>query len=87
MGKEYRFQPQNVCSREMIIRVSEEGIIESLEVVGGCHGNLQGIARLVQGRNVDEVSSLLKGIACRGSRNKITSCPDQLAHFLSSLSK
>ena len=85
MTREYRFQPQNVCSREMILKVHDDHTIESLEVIGGCHGNLQGIAQLIKGRKIEEVASLLKGIACRGSRTKVTSCPDQLAQFLSSL--
>ena len=38
----------------------------------------QGVARLAEGRNIDEVIALLKGIQCRGG----TSCPDQLARAL-----
>ena len=47
-------------------------------VIGGCTGNTQGVARLAEGRNIDEVIALLKGIQCRGG----TSCPDQLARAL-----
>ena len=37
---------------------------------------LYGVSKLVEGRNIDEVIKLLKGIRC-GARQ--TSCPDQLA--------
>ena len=73
---EYRYTPQGVCSQEMIIKVNEDGIIESAQIVGGCHGNTQGVCRLVEGIHIDKVISTLKGIDCRG---RGTSCPDQLA--------
>jgi len=80
------FKPQNVCSREMIID-HENGVIIHARFVGGCAGNLQGIARLVEGMPVDKVIALLSGIKCPGSRTGNTSCPDQLAQGLKSLLK
>jgi uncharacterized protein (TIGR03905 family) len=47
-------------------------------------GNTQGVARLAEGRPVEEVISLLEGIQC-GFRG--TSCPDQLAEALKSYQK
>ena len=75
---QYSFTPHGVCSREITLDV-EDGIIRSVSFYGGCNGNLQGISRLIQGRSVDEVISLLSGIRC-GMRP--TSCPDQLAKAL-----
>ena len=72
------YQPQGVCSRQMKIEV-EDGIVKSFEVIGGCHGNLQGISKLVEGMKVEEVIARLDGIRCGG---KPTSCPDQLAQAL-----
>ena len=69
------YQPKGVCSRRMRIEV-ENGIVKSLEVQGGCYGNLQGISRLVEGMRVDDVIARLEGIRCGF---KPTSCPDQLA--------
>lgn len=68
-----------VCSRQIDISVSDEGVIENVLFTGGCHGNTQGVAALAKGRKVGEVAALLKGIDCRG---KGTSCPDQLARAL-----
>lgn len=71
----YEYIPKGVCSRKMIIEI-EDGTVKSLEVIGGCHGNLQGISSLVKGMSVDEVIERLDGIDCGG---KGTSCPAQLA--------
>ena len=43
----FEYTPKGVCSRKMIIDV-ENGKVEGLQVIGGCNGNLQGIAHLVQ---------------------------------------
>lgn len=51
-------------------------VIKSVNFLGGCHGNLQGISKLVQGMDANKVISLLQGTKC-GFKN--TSCPDQLA--------
>ena len=75
---EYRFTPTGVCSREMIIETDED-IVKKVTIIGGCHGNTQGVSRLVEGMKIDEVIKRLKGILCG---NKGTSCPDQLAKAL-----
>ena len=72
----YQFAPQGVCSKGMTVEIDEEGVIQSLEVVAGCSGNLQGIAALVRGMKATEAVERLKGIRCGF---KSTSCPDQLA--------
>ena len=77
--KTITFKPNNVCSREMTIVVDDNGVITSAQVLGGCHGNLQGVCRLIEGRKAEDVIKTLKGIKCRGSRTGETSCPDQLA--------
>jgi uncharacterized protein (TIGR03905 family) len=47
--------------------------------IGGCSGNTQGVARLVEGMKVKDAIAKLEGIHC-GPRP--TSCPDQLAKAL-----
>lgn len=69
------YKTRGTCSRKIHL-VIEDGIIQSVEFTGGCHGNLQGISRLVAGRNAEEVRTLLRGVNCSG---RGTSCPDQLA--------
>lgn len=76
-----RYKTQGTCSSAIDVEV-EDGIVKSVAFTGGCHGNLQGISQLVEGMQVDDVISRLKGIRC-GFKN--TSCPDQLARALESL--
>ena len=78
----YSFRTQGVCSREMRVELDEQNIIQNLEVIGGCNGNLQGIASLVRGMSAQEAIQRLKGIQCGG---RPTSCPDQLAQGLEQL--
>ena len=72
------YRPRGVCSRLMEIEV-EDDKIASVNVVGGCDGNLKGIASLLRGMPVDEAIRRMAGIRCGG---KATSCPDQLATAL-----
>ncbi len=74
----YSYRPRGVCSQRMDIEL-EGNTIQSVKVIGGCDGNLQGISRLVAGMDVDEAISRLEGIRCGF---KPTSCPDQLAQAL-----
>lgn len=72
-----RYQTQGTCSRQIVIRLDDD-VIREVEFVGGCTGNLQGLAALVKGRKAGEVAALLADIQCRNG----TSCPDQLARAL-----
>ncbi len=79
MVKIFKYKPQGVCSKEMEFEIDENDKIVSLRVVGGCNGNLKGIAALVKGRSIDEVINCLEGVECH---TKGTSCPDQIAKAL-----
>ena len=69
------YKPRGVCSRLMEIEI-EDGKIASVQVTGGCNGNLKGISRLLVGMEVDEAIRRMEGIRCGF---KSTSCPDQLS--------
>ncbi len=75
---QYTFQPRGVCSRQILLDI-EDGVIQSCRFIGGCNGNTQGICKLVQGMEVEEVIERLEGLDCNG---RGTSCPDQLAKAL-----
>ncbi len=77
------YTPSGVCCRQMEIETDGD-TIRSVKFYGGCDGNLQGVARLVEGQPIDKVASMLCGIDCRG---KGTSCPDQLSRALRSIQK
>ncbi|HJA72356.1 MAG TPA: TIGR03905 family TSCPD domain-containing protein [Candidatus Lachnoclostridium stercoravium] len=72
------YKTQGVCSREVSFDVKDNKIT-NVVFKGGCSGNTQGVARLIEGMDIDEAISRLDGIRC-GMRP--TSCPDQLARAL-----
>ena len=80
---EYRYTPQGVCSMQMIFEI-EGDTIRSLKIIGGCPGNTVGVSKLVEGKTIEEVIKMLKGIPC-GMRG--TSCPDQVARALEEYKK
>ncbi|MCI1269446.1 MAG: TIGR03905 family TSCPD domain-containing protein [Ruminococcus sp.] len=71
----YEYTPTGVCSRKIILDV-EDGVVNDVEFIGGCNGNLKGIATLVKGMKTQDVIEKLQGIKCG---MKSTSCPAQLA--------
>ena len=70
----YTYRPKGVCSQRMTIEL-EDGVIRDVQILGGCNGNLQGIAALVRGMKAEEAIERMRGIRC-GFKN--TSCADQL---------
>lgn len=72
---EYVFTPRGVCSRQMRIELDGRKI-KKVTFIGGCAGNTQGVARLLEGMDIDEAISRMKNIDCGG---RGTSCPDQLS--------
>lgn len=72
------YTPRGVCSR-MITFDLEDNIVKNVKFSGGCNGNLQGIAKLVEGLPAEDVIKKLENINCNG---KGTSCPDQFARAL-----
>ena len=75
---EISYKTKGVCARGILIDV-EDGIVKKVRFAGGCSGNTQGVATLVEGMKVDDVIEKLQGIKC-GFKN--TSCPAQLAEAL-----
>ena len=69
------------CSTQINLQ-TEGDIIRRVEIVKGCDGNTKGLARLCEGRRIEDVIGLLEGIDCKG---RGTSCPDQLARALKEL--
>lgn len=72
------YKTNGVCSREISFDVID-GKVTNVRFVGGCNGNTQGVAALIEGLEIHEAIRRLKGIKC-GFRS--TSCPDQLAQAL-----
>lgn len=73
-----QYKTHGTCS-QMIQLELDGDIIKSVEFIGGCSGNTQGVASLVKGMKAEDAIARLEGIQC-GPRP--TSCPDQLAQAL-----
>lgn len=73
-----KYKTSGVCSKEINFDIID-GKLRNVSFVNGCPGNLFGIAKLVEGMDIDEAIERLEGIDCRG---RGTSCPDQLSKAL-----
>ena len=74
----HQYRTSGTCSRLIEFDI-EDGKIYNVSFMGGCHGNLQGVGRLVEGLEAAAVADTLRGVDCRG---RGTSCPDQLAQAI-----
>jgi uncharacterized protein (TIGR03905 family) len=73
-----QYKTNGVCSRLIHFDIVDNKV-RNVEFIGGCAGNAQGVARLIEGMDVHEAIRRMEGIRC-GARK--TSCPDQLARAL-----
>ena len=74
----HTYKTSGVCSSKIDFDVVD-GKITNVVFTGGCNGNLKAISALVQGKNAEEIASILKGNTC-GFKN--TSCADQLSRAI-----
>ena len=79
MSKSFSFPNVGTCSKQTNIVLNDDHTIESVEVIGGCNGNLKGISRLLKGMKAEDAIARMEGTTC-GPRP--TSCPDQIAKNL-----
>lgn len=79
----FTFTTSGTCSRKISFDVDSENKIHNVKFAGGCTGNTQGVAKLCEGRDIDELENLLSGVLCRNG----TSCPDQLSKAIAEYKK
>lgn len=72
------YYPKGTCSREIHVEL-DGNRIANIEVIGGCNGNLKGVAALLKGMNAQEAIARIRGITCGP---KTTSCPDQISYAI-----
>ena len=73
--KRFIYPTQGVCPSEIHFKVTHGRLEDVRFVGGGCPGNAQLVARLLEGKPLAEALGYLVGIDCRNG----TSCPAQLA--------
>ena len=76
---QHTYKTSGTCSRRITFELDDEKRVHNVSFEGGCHGNLQGVSRLVEGMSAEEIISRCAGIKCGF---KQTSCPDQLSRAL-----
>lgn len=74
----YEYKTKGTCSQMIYFDVQDNKLTD-VKFMGGCNGNLKGIAKLVEGMDIDDVIARIEGVTCG---MKKTSCPDQLAQAL-----
>ena len=75
---QYEYKTQGTCAQRIFFEI-EDNKLKNVQFIGGCNGNLKGIASLVEGMDIDDVIARVEGTTCG---MKQTSCPDQLAQAL-----
>lgn len=81
----YEYKTHGTCSSQINFDVVERDgkkVVTGVKFIGGCSGNTQGVAKLIEGMEVNEAISRIEGIKCGF---KPTSCPDQLAQAIKSV--
>ena len=56
---EFTYTPHGVCSRQILLEL-DGNKVSNVRFIGGCSGNTQGVARLAEGMDVDELISRLE---------------------------
>ena len=72
----YKYKTKGTCSSAIEIEL-EGNVVKKAKFTGGCPGNTQAVAKLVEGLTVEQVEEKLLGIRCG---LKPTSCGDQLVY-------
>ena len=74
----FSYKTHGTCSVSIDLEIDENNKITHCPFHRGCKGNTEGLARMVIGRDADEVKNLLRSVPCQGN----TSCPDQLSRAI-----
>ena len=75
---EHIYRTKGTCSREISFELDGDKV-RNVHFVGGCDGNLKGIAKLLPGMKAEDAIARMEGTTCG---RKPTSCPDQIAKNL-----
>lgn len=81
----YEYKTTGTCASKILFDIEERDnkkYVKDVQFIGGCSGNTQGVAKLIEGMEVNDAISRISGIRCG---YKATSCPDQLAQAIKSV--
>lgn len=74
-----KYKTYGTCSQYIEFELDDDNTVHNIRFIGGCDGNLKGIAALCEGMDAEEIIDRVEGINCGF---KTTSCPDQFAKAL-----
>ena len=57
---QYEYKTKGTCSQRIIFDIVD-GKVLNVQFIGGCNGNLQGISKLVEGMDAQEVIQKIEG--------------------------
>ena len=60
----YERRNKGTCSVMTKVELNPDHTIESVEVLGGCNGNLKGICQLLKGMKAEDAIERMKGTLC-----------------------
>ncbi len=75
----HTYKTKGTCARNIQFDLDDNHIVTNVKFEGGCMGNTQGVAALVEGMKAEDIIGKCADIKCGF---KSTSCPDQLATAL-----
>ena len=61
----YTYNNKGTCSVRTVVELNDDHTIKSVQVLGGCDGNLKGIAKLLPGMKAEDAIARMEGIRCR----------------------
>lgn len=74
-----QYKTRGTCSQ--LINLELDGdVIKSVEFIGGCDGNLQGISKLVTGMKAEDAIKRLEGIQCGSNQHPVRTSSQK--HFV-----
>ncbi len=71
---EYVYNTVGTCAKQISFEIVDNKL-HNVKFLNGCPGNLRAMELLLEGKDISEVSTMLKGVTCG---MKSTSCSDQL---------
>lgn len=74
----HQYKTKGTCASSITFDL-EGDVVRNVAFTDGCNGNLQALARLVEGLTLAQVEERLGGIRCEP---RSTSCADQLSQAL-----
>ena len=69
MSKEFSFPNKGTCSKQTNFVLNDDHTIASIEVIGGCNGNLKGICQLLTGMKAVGKYDVLHGLVANPQPN------------------